>query len=344
MKTSVIVTVKNEGESIHRLLDSLAAQTRAPDEVVICDGGSSDGTLNALSAEQRLPLKVIVRPGANISQGRNAAIAEAAGEVIASTDAGVVLVPEWLQELVAPFERGRAAQGSGVEPCPCPPLGAVGFGSKPAQASTPSVVAGFFLPDVRTAFEVAMGATVLPQLDEIRPDKFLPSSRSVAFRKEAWQAVGGYPEWLDYSEDLIFDGALRTRFGPFAFAPKAIVHFRPRSSLRAFFRQYYLYARGDGKADLFRRRHAIRYITYLIAAPAILLAGLVLSPWWWLLFLVGVVGYTFRPYRHLARMWGKQSAATKLQAALLVPVIRVTGDIAKMVGYPVGVMWRVKRE
>jgi hypothetical protein len=189
-----------------------------------------------------------------------------------------------------------------------------------------------------------MGATVLPQLDEIRPDKFLPSSRSVAFRKEAWQAVGGYPEWLDYCEDLIFDLALRTRFGPFAFAPKAIARFRPRSSLRAFFRQYYLYARGDGKADLFRRRHAIRYITYLIAAPAILLAGLELSPWWWLLFLAGVAGYTFRPYRHLARMWGKQSAANKLQAALLVPVIRVTGDIAKMVGYPVGVMWRVRRE
>ncbi len=334
MKISVIVTVKNEGESIRRLLDSLAAQTRAPDEVVICDGGSTDATLNALNAEQRLPLKVIVRPGANISQGRNAAIAEAAGEVIASTDAGVMLVPEWLQELVAPFERGHAGG----------PAGAGGLGSKPAQASTPSVVAGFFLPDVRTAFEVAMGATVLPQLDEIRPDKFLPSSRSVAFRKEAWQAVGGYPEWLDYCEDLIFDLALRTRFGPFAFAPKAIAHFRPRSSLGAFFRQYYLYARGDGKADLFRRRHAIRYITYLVAAPAILLAGLGLSSWWWLLFLVGVAGYTFRPYRHLARMWSKQGAATKLQAALLVPVIHVTGDVAKMVGYPVGVMWRVKRE
>jgi len=53
MKISVIVTVKNEGESIHRLLDSLAVQTRAPDVVVICDGGSTDGTLNALSPEQR---------------------------------------------------------------------------------------------------------------------------------------------------------------------------------------------------------------------------------------------------------------------------------------------------
>jgi len=314
MRTSVIVTVKNEGDSIHRLLDSLAAQTRAPDEVVICDGGSTDGTLDVLSAEKRLPLQVIVRPGANISQGRNAAIAEAAGEVIASTDAGVALVPEWLQDLVKTFEVSKT--------------------------SKVYIVAGFFLPDARTAFEVAMGATVLPQLDEVVPEKFLPSSRSVAFRKEAWQAVGGYPEWLDYCEDLVFDLALRDRFGAFAFAPQAIAHFRPRGSLSAFFRQYYLYARGDGKADLFRRRHAIRYLTYFVAAPAILLAGLALSPWWWTLFLVGAAGYTYRPYRHLARMWGKLSAAEKIQAALLVPVVRVTGDVAKMMGYPVGVVWR----
>jgi len=310
MRISVIVTVKNEAASLHRLLASLAAQTRAPDEVVICDGGSTDGTLDALRAETRLPLKVIVRPGANISQGRNAAIAEATGEVIASTDAGVVLAPEWLQELVAPFEN---------------------------QTSQVSVVAGFFLPDARTAFEVAMGATVLPQLSEIRPETFSPSSRSVAFRKEAWQAVGGYPEWLDYCEDLIFDFALRRRFGPFAFAPQAIAHFRPRGSLRAFFRQYYQYARGDGKADLFRCRHAIRYLTYLVAAPA----GALLSPWGWMLCLVGAAAYTRTPYRRLMTMWRELSLAEKIQAALLVPVIRVTGDVAKMIGYPVGVVWRL---
>lgn len=310
MRISVIVTVKNEAASLHRLLASLAAQTRAPDEVVICDGGSTDGTLDALRAETRLPLKVIVRPGANISQGRNAAIAEATGEVIASTDAGVVLAPEWLQELVAPFEN---------------------------QTSQVSVVAGFFLPDARTAFEVAMGATVLPQLSEIHPETFSPSSRSVAFRKEAWQAVGGYPEWLDYCEDLIFDFALRRRFGPFAFAPQAIAHFRPRGSLRAFFRQYYQYARGDGKADLFRCRHAIRYLTYLVAAPA----GALLSPWGWMLCLVGAAAYTRTPYRRLMTMWRELSLAEKIQAALLVPVIRVMGDVAKMIGYPVGVVWRL---
>jgi glycosyltransferase involved in cell wall biosynthesis len=91
MKVSVIATVLNEGPTIRRLLDSLAAQTRTPDEVIIVDGGSSDDTVSVLQMygdEGCLPLRVLVEPGANISRGRNVAIAAASAEVIASTDAG----------------------------------------------------------------------------------------------------------------------------------------------------------------------------------------------------------------------------------------------------------------
>jgi len=86
MRVSVVSTVLNEAGSLPRLLDSLAAQTQPPDEVVVCDGGSTDGTLPLLEAESRLSLRVVRRPGANISQGRNAAIEAATGEVIAVTD------------------------------------------------------------------------------------------------------------------------------------------------------------------------------------------------------------------------------------------------------------------
>jgi hypothetical protein len=88
----------------------------------------------------------------------------------------------------------------------------------------------------------------------------------VAFRKEAWAGAGGYPEWLDYCEDLVFDFCLLADAGQAVFAPAALVYFRPRPNLAAFGRQYYRYARGDGKADLWAGRHAIRYATYW--APA----------------------------------------------------------------------------
>ena len=313
---SVIATVLNERESIVRLLESLEAQSRQPDQVVIVDGGSTDGPLDVLSEyaqRGRLPLLVLSRPGSNISQGRNAAIDAAQGEVIAVTDAGVRLDPDWLQELTAPF----------------------------ADAYI-HVVSGTFVPDPQTPFEVAMGATVLPALCEIRPDRFLPSSRSIAFRKEAWRTAGGYPEWLDYCEDLILDMRLRDRYGRFALAREAKVYFRPRPTMRTFFRQYYCYARGDGKADLWRKRHAIRYITYLGMLP-ILTALTAWHSLWWLLALAGGGAiYTATPYRRLSRMMGSLSWHTKLYAVALVPCIRAVGDVAKMIGYPVGWIWRLR--
>lgn len=314
MKVSLIATVKNEGEGLRPLLDSILYQTRPPDEVVICDGGSTDNTLDILRDYQRwLPLQIVVAPGSNISTGRNRAIAAATGEVIAATDGGVVLSPMWLETLVAPFETVGA-----------------------------EAVSGWFEPDAYTDFEVVMGATVLPALSDIEPDTFLPSSRSVAFRKDAWAAAGGYPEWLDTSEDLVFDMALRERFGPPPFEPGAVAYFRPRGSLRSYFRQYFAYARGDGQANLWPLRHAIRYATYLLALPLILRA-IWRDKWYgWVLLLLGIGAYTKRPAQRLwPETWGWRPWP-RLRAFALIPIIRLVGDVAKMLGYPVGVVWRLR--
>ncbi len=256
-----------------------------------------------------------VEPGCNISRGRNVAIEAAAGDIIAVTDAGVRLEADWLEHLVQPLLADPACV----------------------------VSSGFFHADPHNSFELAMGATVLPLREEINPAGFLPSSRSVAFRKTAWEAVGGYPEWVDYCEDLVFDLRLKARYGPFAFAPEAAVYFRPRGSLRAFFKQYYRYARGDGKADLWRKRHAIRYATYLLAAPLVLLLGWRVHPLLWLLLLPGAVLYLARPYRRLWALRQSLAQANLAYAALLIPVIRVVGDLAKMIGYPVGWLWRIRQ-
>ncbi len=315
MKVSVIVTVKNEGDGLRPLLDSLINQTYYADEVVISDGGSTDNTLEILGEyKQYLPLKTIVAPGSNISQGRNRAIEASSGQIVAVTDAGVVLAPDWLENLIRPIAAGKTA-----------------------------VVSGWFEPDPYTDFEVVMGATVLPTRDEIDPATFLPSSRSVAFSRTAWQEVNGYPEWLDYGEDLVFDLALREKFGPFPFESRAVAYFRPRGSLRAFFRQYYFYARGDGKANLWPERHFIRYITYLILLPIIL--RLIWREKWpgWLLLFLGISAYSRRPAARLwENTWGWRPPS-RLRAFALIPIIRLTGDVAKMLGYPIGLVWRRRR-
>lgn len=355
MHVSVIATVFNEEKNIERLLDSLANQTRRPDEVLICDGGSQDNTSKIISDyaqknRERLPhLKLLVEPGANISRGRNLAIAAAQGPVIAVTDAGVRLDGRWLEHLVAGFGEEKAEGGRRrAESRGADSIITEATDSRSAIAG----VAGFFLPDVEGAFQTAMAATVLPLQADIDPNKFLPSSRSVAFRKAAWQQIGGYPEWLDYCEDLIFDLKINDlkqsmghgqRESSWAWAPNALVYFRPRESFRSFWTQYYRYARGDGKADLWRKRHLVRYITYLVAFP--LLVGLALSGSWlrgfgWLGLLAGIIYYCWRPWQRLTEVGASLSGGQRLYAALLVPGIRAVGDIAKMVGYPVGLWWR----
>ncbi len=312
---SVILTVLNEGESARGVLESLCAQTRLPDEVIIADGGSRDQTASILREyAARLPLQIVSAPGSNISQGRNAAIWAAHGEIVAVTDAGVRCRPDWLERLIAPF-------------------------------ASPSVmaVAGFFCSAPQTVLEMAMGATVLPEARDVTSATYLPSSRSVAFRRAAWKAVGGYPEWLDYSEDVIFDLALRQKFGPFTFVPEAVVDFRPRGNLGALARQYYQYARGDGKANLFPRQHAVRYFAYLVAAPMLAYAAVTVSPWLWLAGLAAGLAYLRLPLR---RLWPRLAGLALLDrttALGYLPLIRVTGDVAKMVGYPVGTIWRLRQ-
>jgi glycosyltransferase involved in cell wall biosynthesis len=308
-RTALVATVLNEIGSIDALLASVAAQTRPPDEVVIADGGSSDGTRERLAEwSQELPLKVVDAPGSTIARGRNLAIEASRAEVIAVTDAGVRLDSEWLGNLLARL--------------------------------TPDadVVSGFFLPHAQTVFEQAMGATVLPARADVKAERFLPSSRSVLFRRQAWERAGRYPEWLDYCEDLVFDLALKRAGCRFTFAPEAVVWFRPRGSLRDFFRQYLRYARGDGKADLWRARHAIRYATYATALAVLARRSQVGAA----VLTLGIVAYTRRPYQRLVPRLHNLSTRQALYAVALVPVIRLVGDVAKMLGYPMGVAWRIR--
>jgi len=162
----------------------------------------------------------------------------------------------------------------------------------------------------------------------------------VAYRRAVWEAVGGYPEWLDFSEDVVFDLAVRQRYGPFVFVPGALVNFRPRGSLRALAKQYYQYARGDGKANLFPRLHAIRYFTYLVLAPLLVYAAVTVSPWLWLVGFLAGLAYLRLPLRRLLPRLTALSPLDRLRALAYAPLIRLVGDAAKMLGYPAGVAWR----
>ena len=178
MKVSLIATVLNSADHLEAFLASLAAQTRAPDEVVIVDGGSTDGTASLLADAEAVTL--IEEPGANISRGRNVAIAAAAHDVIAVTDADCVLDPAWLEELLRPLEEGA------------------------------DVAMGFYLPITDGFLSECLAAVNLPlDASEVDPATFMPSAQSVAYRRDSIETVGGYPEWLYAAEDTLFNIRMR---------------------------------------------------------------------------------------------------------------------------------------
>jgi glycosyltransferase involved in cell wall biosynthesis len=307
---SVVATVMNEADTIDAWLESLLGQSRRPDEVVLVDGGSTDGTVELIHGRADGKVSVYAAPGATISQGRNIAIEHARGDIIAVSDAGTTLDRDWLANLVAPLE-GDPAVGVG---------------------------AGFYLPGGETAFERRLAAIITPHVAEVDPATFLPSSRSVAFRKEWWRRAGGYPEWLRYCEDLVFDMELRRVGARFEFVPAAVATWRARPTLRAFLRQYFRYARGDGHAKLWLGRHLVRYSSY--GAGLALLAAGRSRRWPRMLLLALVAAYlgpvVRRVQRHLP------PGPDRRAATALVPVVTVGGDVAKMLGYPVGRIERLR--
>jgi glycosyltransferase involved in cell wall biosynthesis len=311
MRVSLIATVKNEADNIANLLDSMLQQSRPADEIVINDNWSTDGTTAIVQQyiEAGHPIQ-LVRGGHNIPSGRNNAILHAGGPLIASCDAGLTLPQEWLAALVAPLERDEA-----------------------------DVAAGFYIAAPESFWERALGITNYPDVEEIDPKTFLPAGQSMAFSKTAWQTVGGYPEWADTCEDLLFDLALKQRGYRFRFVPEAAVRFRPRTSARAYLRQYYTYARGDGVGRLWPMRHAARYTFYIGLLVIALLARHDARAW--LLAPAPLAWHLNKPLRRAWRHSHDLPPLRRTHLLLLVPWIRLLGDVAKMVGYPIGIVLRL---
>jgi len=313
---SVISTILNEQESLQDFVVSLFNQTYCPDEVVIVDGGSTDGTQKLLQTRAKKymgKLVYFIEPGLNISAGRNFAIKKAKYPIIASVDGGATLQKDWLKNLVSPLQQDKKID----------------------------VVSGFFIPEVHTTFEKYLAGVTVPIVEELQDEKFLPSSRSIAFRKEAWESVNGYPEWLPICEDLIFDIKLKNKGKNFVVNAKALSSWRPRETLKKFFIQYFKYARGDGHAKLWLRRHLIRYVAFITGILLIYMSFTISVVWLAPAFVGGMI-YNLKFYNRFFRHFPKEKLYINVGSYFVIPFLVITGDVAKMIGYPVGIVQRLK--
>lgn len=235
----------------------------------------------------------------------------AKGEIIAMTDAGCVADRDWLKNLTLPFSNPEI-----------------------------DVAAGFYKMTGRKPVSTAMGVFLGTQPKDF-DIAFLPSTRSVGFRKSVWEKVGGFPERLEgAAEDTVFDFKLVKNGFRIARVKNAVVEWGVPADLSGFFNKIKSYALWDAKSKVWifpgkgLASHNVKALFILvryIVALAILLFSLKyapLSPILIILFLV-----------YLVWAWRKVYLAFgDWRVAIWGPVLQVAADLAVIKGFTLGII------
>lgn len=258
-KFTLVSTVFNEIRRLDQTIADLEAQSLKPDEIILADAGSRDGTLERLERWQKessLHIVVFVLPGCNIAEGRNEAIRRARNELIVSTDFGCRFKPGWLESLVKPFGLPEVMVTGGA------------FSIIREEVNTPAAKADFVL---QNGYPVVMDG------------HFSVSSRSIAYRRQVWEEIGGYQEWLTLAaDDTIFWRQILKKKFRYVLVEEPNVYWLRHKTFSAFAKEAFRYGLGDGESMInFRNLWShiaetlFRYSFFilLIFLPLILVSG-----------------------------------------------------------------------
>jgi rhamnosyltransferase len=233
MKTSLIVTCLNEIDNIEKLLKSIVNQTLKPNEMIVVDAGSTDGTLEVIKkyAKRYKWIKKIVTKGATRGKGRNIGIKNSKNDIIVTADAGCFLDKNWLKNITKPFKEDV------------------------------DVVVGFYKPYYENEFEFYEGFLMSPKEIDI-PARI--SSRSLAFRKKCWKKTGGYEENVDVGEDTLFHLKILQKNFKIKFVKNAVVFWIMPKNIKEFFKKFFKYGAGYWQTIKFKEMR--KFFWFLLAS------------------------------------------------------------------------------
>ncbi len=307
MNISVCITVLNEESTIGKLLDSLLSQTKKADEIIIVDGGSKDNTFEIIKHYQKKDGSIkLILDKCSRAQGRNIGIEAARGGIIALTDAGCIAEPDWLENLTAPFIHPEV-----------------------------DIAAGFYKMTGESSFQKAVNVFlgVTPRKFGI---KFLPSARSMAFRKEVWERIGGFPERnKNTAEDTDFNYQAVRLGMKYAAVKNAQVEWGMPETLKEALKKFFDYAKGDASLGIWWHpakmfsSHNIKVFS-IFARYLLFLALLIYSfknPLSLLLFVLLISFYSIWAFRKV------YLEVKEVKAGLWGIAIQFSSDLAVMAGF-----------
>lgn len=305
MKISVCITTFNEEDSIADLLNSLLKQTRKPDEIVVVDGGSKDRTVEIIKSYKNKKIKLFIKKG-SIAVGRNESVRCSRGDIVALIDAGCIAKSSWLENLTKDFIKEEVG-----------------------------LVAGFYEMPAKSSFQKAVSVFLGVPPQRFNPKTFLPSARSVAFRKSLWKKLGGFDEKLTMAgEDTkFFYEAVRCQTKIVRAKNAKVVWMEVRHlTYKGALRKFYIYAKGDAQAGIWwhpKKRlssHNLKissiFMRYLFG-----IILLIFSPTFAVFTLLLYSFYVVWKWKDVLKSW---------RTRFWLPIIQISSDFAVMAGFIVG--------
>jgi cellulose synthase/poly-beta-1,6-N-acetylglucosamine synthase-like glycosyltransferase len=235
---TVIIAARDEEQSIGQCLQSLLQQSYPPNkfEIIVVDDGSSDSTASIVKkySDGNPHLHLISLPsGADQQSGCKPlaitnGIAQAAGEIILTTDADCLVPPRWIEIMVNHFEED------------------VAFVAGPI-AEQPSF--NFFSQMEQLEF-LGLMTTAAGLIGSGRP--IICNGANLAYRKRAFSSAGGFGNDGSSNDDESLMNRIAYRnIGRIVFAPEsdAVITTRSSNTITSFLRQRIRWANKRGRYE-----------------------------------------------------------------------------------------------
>ena len=206
VRVSVIVPAYNEAASIGRCLEALVAQTRAPEEIIVVDDGSTDTTAQIAASHG---VRVIRQANQGAAAARNRGVEASTGSLLLFTDADCAPVPEWAARLVAAFSDPEVAGVKGTY-----------------LTAQRSLVARFVQLEYESRYRRMRRQASIDFID----------TYSAGYRRDVFEAVGGFDEAIRFVEDQELSFRIAAAGHRLVFVPEARVYHYHVETIGAYVR------------------------------------------------------------------------------------------------------------
>lgn len=206
MDISVVIPLFNKKDSVLRAINSILAQTYLPNEIIIVNDGSTDGSEKVVEQLNHPLIRLIHQENAGVSAARNKGVELAKGEWIAFLDADDLWLTEYLEEI----DKIRVQVGNASVLATAYLLQS---SMEEKSITLNNLPFASEIGELTNYFEVA--STSNPPI----------CSSAVVIKKSALETINGFPLDVHSGEDLITWARLASQY-PIGYSRKPLSIFR----------------------------------------------------------------------------------------------------------------------